>query len=45
MTKKQVGWEKRVYLAYITIMLFQGSQERNSSRAGSWRQDAEAMEK
>jgi hypothetical protein len=36
MTKKQVG-EERVYLAYASILLFitKGSQDWNSSRAGS----------
>jgi hypothetical protein len=36
MTKKQVG-EKRVYLAYTSILLFitKGSQDWNSSRSGS----------
>jgi hypothetical protein len=39
MTKKQVR-EERVYLAYTSILLFitEGSQDRNSSRAGTWRQ-------
>lgn len=32
--------EERVYLPYISISLiiFEGSQERNSNRYGSWRQ-------
>jgi hypothetical protein len=39
MTKKEVG-EERVYSAYTSILLFitEGSQGRNSNRAGSWRQ-------
>jgi hypothetical protein len=36
MTKKQVG-EERAYLAYTSII--GGTQHRNSSRAGTWRQD------
>jgi hypothetical protein len=41
----QVG-EERVYLAYTSTLLFitKGSQDRNSNRAGTWNQDAEAME-
>jgi hypothetical protein len=40
MTKKQVG-EKRVYLPYTSTLLFitEGSQDRNSNRAGTWRQE------
>jgi hypothetical protein len=40
MTKKQVG-EERVYSAYISTLLFitKGSQDRNSHRAGTWRQE------
>ena len=40
MTKKQVG-EERVYLAYTSALLFitEGSQDRNSNRAGTWRQE------
>jgi hypothetical protein len=40
MTKKQVG-EERVYSAYTSTALFitKGSQERNSTRAGIWRQE------
>jgi hypothetical protein len=42
MTKKQVG-EERVYSAYTsTLMLLfiiKGSQDRNSHRAGTWRQE------
>jgi hypothetical protein len=40
MTKKQVG-EKGVYSAYISKLLFitKGSQNRNSYRARTWRQD------
>ena len=39
MTKKQVG-EERVYLTYTCTSLFiiQRSQDRNSNRAGTWRQ-------
>jgi hypothetical protein len=35
------GGEERVYLAYTSIPQFiiRGSQDRNSSRAGSWRQE------
>jgi hypothetical protein len=40
MTKKQVG-EERIYSAYTPTFLFitKGSQDRNSHRAGSWRQE------
>ena len=40
MTRKQVG-EGRVYLAYTSILLFitEGSQDRNSNKAGTWRQE------
>jgi hypothetical protein len=40
MTKKQVG-RKRVYAAYISTLLFitKGSQDWNSSRTGTWRQE------
>jgi len=40
MTKKQVGEEKD-YLAYVSTLLFitKGSQDRNSHRAGTWRQE------
>jgi len=40
MTKKQVG-EERVYLAYTSTLLFitKGSQDRNSHRTGTWRQE------
>ena len=40
MTKKQVG-EERVYLAYTSTLLFitKGSQDWNSHRAGTWRQE------
>ena len=40
MTKKQVG-EEWVYSAYTSTLLFiiEGSQDRNSSRAGPWRQE------
>ena len=39
-TKKQVE-EERVYLAYTSTLPFttEGSQDRNSNRAGSWRQE------
>jgi hypothetical protein len=45
MTKKQVG-EGRVYSAYTSTSLFitKGSQDRNSSRAGTWSQELEVME-
>jgi hypothetical protein len=38
MTKSQVV-EERVYLGYTYILLFiiEGSQDRNSNRAGTWR--------
>jgi hypothetical protein len=34
-------WEEMVYLAYTSTLLFiiEGSQDRNSSRAGTWRQE------
>ena len=40
MTKKEAG-EERVYLAYTSTALFimEGRQDRNSNRAGTWRQD------
>jgi hypothetical protein len=40
MTKKQVG-EERVYSAYTSTLLFiiRGSQDWNSSRTGTWRQE------
>jgi hypothetical protein len=40
MTKSQVV-EQKVYLTYIFISLFiiKRSQDRNSSRAGTWRQE------
>ena len=40
MTKKQVG-EVRVYSAYTYTLLFitKGSQDWNSHRAGTWRQE------
>ena len=40
MPQKQVG-EERVDLAYTSILLFiiKGSQDRNSNRAGTWRQE------
>jgi hypothetical protein len=45
MIKKQVG-EERVYFAYITRFITEGSQNRNSSRAGNLEPgaDAEGME-
>jgi hypothetical protein len=40
MTKSKLG-EKRVYLAYTSIFLFEteGSQDRNSNWTGTWRQE------
>jgi hypothetical protein len=40
MTKKQVG-EEMVYSAYTSTLLLitKGSQDRNSHRAGTWRQE------
>jgi hypothetical protein len=40
MTKKQVG-EEKVYSAYTSTLLFitKGSQDRNSHRAGTWREE------
>ena len=40
MTKNQVG-EERVYSAYTFILLFitKGIQDKNSNRAGIWRQE------
>jgi hypothetical protein len=40
MTKKQVG-EERDYSAYTSTLLFitKGSQDRNSHRAETWRQE------
>ena len=40
MTKKEAG-EEIVYLAYTSTALFimEGRQDRNSHRAGTWRQD------
>jgi hypothetical protein len=40
MTKKQVG-EERVYSTYTSMLLFitKGSQDRNSSRSGTRRQE------
>jgi hypothetical protein len=40
MTKKQVV-EERIYLVYVSTLLFitKGSQDRNSHRAGTWRQE------
>ena len=29
---------------FISLFIIKGSQDRNSSRAGTWRKDAEAME-
>jgi hypothetical protein len=44
MTKKQVG-EERDFSAYTSILLFitKGSQDRNSHRAGTWRQELMQM--
>jgi hypothetical protein len=38
--KKQAG-EESIYLVYISISLFitEGSKDRNSNRAGTWRQE------
>jgi hypothetical protein len=40
MTKKHIG-EERVYSVYTSTLLFiiKGSQDRNSHRAGTWRQE------
>jgi hypothetical protein len=40
MAKKQVG-EEKIYSAYTYTLLFitKGSQDRNSNRAGTWRQE------
>jgi hypothetical protein len=40
MAKKQVG-EERVHSIYTSSLLFitEGSQDRNSNRTGSWRQE------
>jgi hypothetical protein len=40
MTKKQAG-EERVYLAsaFTSLFVTDGSQDRNSNRAGTWRQE------
>ena len=40
MTEEQVG-EERVYLAHMSTALFiiEGNQDRNSHRAGTWRQE------
>jgi hypothetical protein len=40
MTKKQVE-EERIYLSYTSTSLFiiKGSQDRNSNKAGTWRQE------
>ena len=40
MTKKEVG-EKWLYSAYISTLMFitKGSQDWNSHRAGTWRQE------
>jgi hypothetical protein len=39
MTKKQV--EERIYSAYTSTLLFitKGNQDRNTHRAGTWRQE------
>jgi hypothetical protein len=46
MTKKKIGKE-RVYSVYTSTLLLirKGSQDRNSHRVGTWRQEAEAIEK
>ena len=38
--QKQVG-EEKLYLAYTSTLLFiiEGSQDKNSNRAGTWRQE------
>jgi hypothetical protein len=40
MTKKEIGKE-RIYSAYISTLLFitEGSQDKNSHRAGTWREE------
>jgi hypothetical protein len=44
MTKKQ-GGEERLYSAYTSTLLFitKGSQDRNSHRAGTWRQEGRCL--
>ena len=37
MTKKQFG-EERIYSDYTLLFITKGSQDRNSNRAGTWRQ-------
>ena len=38
---QKANWEERVYLAYTSTLLFitEESQDRNSNRAGSWREE------
>jgi hypothetical protein len=38
MTENQVG-EKRAYLHSISLFITEGSQDRSSNRAGTWRQE------
>jgi hypothetical protein len=37
---ERASWEERIYSAYTSTWLFitKGSQDRNSNRAGTWRQ-------
>ena len=39
MTKKKVG-EERVYLTSTLLFITKGSQDRNSNKAGTWRQES-----
>ena len=41
MTKSKLRGKERVYLAYISMLLFitEGSQGRNSNRGGTWMQE------
>ena len=38
---QKAGWKERIYLAYTSVSQFiiEGSQGRNSNRAGTWRQE------
>jgi hypothetical protein len=38
---EQKAWEERIYLVhtYIALVITEGSQDRNSNRAGTWRQE------
>ena len=38
---ERASWEERIYSAYTSTWLFitKGSQDRNSNRAGTWRQE------